>query len=40
VPTPIGEVKVVDIEGDDHFDLIDAASKSWAAVIELLNDAN
>lgn len=36
VPTSIGDVTVVDIEGDDHFDLIDPASKSWAAVIELL----
>lgn len=36
VPTPIGDVKVVDIAGEDHFDLIDPASDSWAAVIELL----
>lgn len=39
VPTPIGDVKVVDIPGEDHFDLIDPASKSWAAVIDLLNGA-
>ncbi len=36
VPTPIGDVKVVDIADEDHFDLIDPASDSWAAVIELL----
>ena len=36
VPTPIGTVTVVDIEGEDHFELIDPASKSWAAVIDLL----
>lgn len=39
VPTPIGDVKVVDIANEDHFDLIDPASKSWAVVIELLNAA-
>lgn len=38
VPTPIGEVTVVDIDGDDHFDLINPASKSWTAVIESLSD--
>jgi len=38
VPTPIGDVKVVDIAGEDHFDLIDPASQSWASVIELLSD--
>jgi len=37
VPTPIGDVEVVDIAGEDHFDLINPASKSWAAVIELLS---
>ena len=37
VPTPIGDVKVVDIADEDHFDLIDPTSDSWAAVIELLN---
>ncbi|MCE9622712.1 MAG: alpha/beta hydrolase [Actinomycetia bacterium] len=36
VPTPIGDVTVVDIADEDHFDLIDPASNSWAAVIELL----
>lgn len=36
VPTPIGAVTVIDIAGEDHFDLIDPASKSWAATIELL----
>ncbi len=36
VPTPIGDVKVVDIADEDHFDLIDPTSDSWAAVIELL----
>ena len=39
VPTPIGDVTVVDIPGEDHFDLINPASRSWAAVIELLNGA-
>ncbi len=38
VPTPIGAVKVVDIAGEDHFDLIDPASQSWASVIALLID--
>lgn len=38
VPTPIGDVTVVDIDGEDHFDLINPASKSWAAVIELLSE--
>ena len=37
VPTPIGDVKVVDVADEDHFDLIDPTSNSWAAVIELLN---
>lgn len=36
VPTPIGDVTVVDIADEDHFDLIDPTSESWAAVIELL----
>ncbi len=36
VPTPIGDVKVVDIADEDHFDLIDPTSNAWAAVIELL----
>lgn len=40
VPTPIGDVMVIDIDGDDHFDLIDPVSKSWAAVIELLIEPN
>lgn len=39
VPTPIGDVKAVDIPGEDHFDLIDPKSNSWLAVIELLNGA-
>ena len=36
VPTPVGHVRVIDIAGEDHFDLIDPASKSWAAVVQLL----
>lgn len=40
VPTPIGDVMVVDIPDEDHFDLIDPASNSWVAVIELLNGAH
>jgi acetyl esterase/lipase len=39
VPTPIGDVTVVDIGGEDHFDLIDPASQSWASVNDLLNEA-
>lgn len=38
-PTPIGEVLVIDVDGEDHFDLIDPASQSWASVNDLLNDA-
>ena len=37
VPTPIGDVRVVDVADADHFDLIDPTSNSWAAVLELLN---
>lgn len=36
VPTPVGDVRVVDVPGEDHFDLIDPASESWAAVIALI----
>ena len=39
VPTPVGTVTVVDIEGEDHFDLIDPNSQSWAKVIELLGES-
>lgn len=39
VPTPIGDVIVVDIADEDHFDLINPASKSWAAVVDLLGVA-
>lgn len=38
VPTPIGDVTVVDIANEDHFDLIDPRSQSWAAVIDLLRE--
>ncbi len=31
-----GDVTVVDIAGDDHFDLIDPASRSWAAALSAL----
>lgn len=31
-----GNIEVIDIEGDDHFDLIDPTSSSWAAVIGVL----
>jgi acetyl esterase/lipase len=31
-----GEIEVIDIVGDDHFDLIDPTSASWAAVISSL----
>ncbi len=30
------DIEVIDIAGDDHFDLIDPASSSWAAVINRL----
>jgi len=39
VPTPIGDVTVVDIADEDHFDLIDPASDSWVQVVRLLNGA-
>lgn len=38
VPTPIGAVKVVDVAGEDHMELIDPTSTSWAAVLALLID--
>lgn len=31
-----GNIEVIDIAGDDHFDLIDPASASWAATIDQL----
>lgn len=31
-----GGIEVIDIDGDDHFDLIDPTSASWAAVIGAL----
>ena len=31
-----GNVQVIDIDGDNHFDLIDPTSASWAAVIGVL----
>jgi hypothetical protein len=31
-----GDVTVVDIAGDDHFDLIDPSSRSWAAALGAL----
>ena len=34
-----GSIEVIDIDGDDHFDLIDPASRSWAAVIGALPSA-
>ena len=36
VPDADGRVRVVDVPGDDHFDLIDPASDSWAHVIDIL----
>jgi acetyl esterase/lipase len=32
-PEGSANIEVIDIEGDDHFDLIDPTSPSWAAVI-------
>jgi acetyl esterase/lipase len=34
-----GAIEVIDIEGDDHFDLIEPTSASWAAVIGVLPSA-
>lgn len=36
VPDARNAVTVVDVPGDDHFDLIDPDSASWAAVIEAI----
>lgn len=38
VPAGDGTIVVVDIEGDDHFDLIEPSSASWAAVVSALGD--
>ncbi|MEO6123231.1 MAG: alpha/beta hydrolase [Ilumatobacteraceae bacterium] len=35
VPTPVGDVKTVDVPGD-HFALIDPTSEAWQAVIDLI----
>ncbi|MEO7396996.1 MAG: alpha/beta hydrolase, partial [Ilumatobacteraceae bacterium] len=35
VPTPVGDVQVVEVDGD-HFSLIDPASEAWQAVIRLI----
>lgn len=32
-------IKVIDVDGDDHFDLIDPASASWSAVISILDES-
>jgi acetyl esterase/lipase len=37
VPAAASPVTETDVAGDDHFDLIDPASRSWAAVVELLD---
>lgn len=37
VPDGGGDIEVVDIDGDDHFDLIDPASESWGAVLTELD---
>ena len=36
VPPDAPGIEVVDIPDDDHFDLIDPTSASWAAVVERL----
>ncbi len=36
VPNPQGDVRSIDVPGEDHFDLIDPASASWAAVVKLI----
>jgi acetyl esterase/lipase len=37
VPAAASPVTEIDIAGEDHFDLIDPSSESWAAVVELLD---
>ncbi len=37
VPTPVGDVTVIDVADEDHFDLIDPVSDSWVQVVRLLN---
>ena len=36
IPPGAGSVTVVDVAGDDHFDLIDPTSRSWTAAISAL----
>lgn len=36
LPADTSGIDVVDVPGDDHFDLIDARSASWAVVVERL----
>jgi acetyl esterase/lipase len=36
VPASSTRVTEIDVSGDDHFDLIDPRSESWAVVVELL----
>jgi hypothetical protein len=36
LPDPLGSVEVIDIPEEDHFDLIDPASASWAEVLRAL----
>ena len=36
VPAAVNPVTEIDVVGEDHFDLIDPASRSWACVVELL----
>ena len=38
-PAQPDAIEVITIEGDDHFDLIDPASASWAAVVERISSA-
>ena len=38
VPAAASPVTEIDIAGEDHFDLIDPASRSWASVVELLEE--
>jgi acetyl esterase/lipase len=37
VPSAAGPVTEIDVAGEDHFDLIDPASGSWAEVVALLD---
>jgi hypothetical protein len=37
-PTRPGAIEVLEIDGADHFDLIDPTHEAWATVVGLLED--